>query len=108
MNPLLANPTAGRRIGQAALVVALVGMYLPVGMIFVYSFNASRIGTVWTGFSLDAYRELASKSDLWRALAASCVIGAAASSISVAAGTAAALGLVHWPRRLKLLARGVL
>src|SRR5207248_11184406 len=46
--------------------------------------------------------------DLCRVAAASCRIGAAASSLSVTAGTAAALGLVHWPRRLKSLARGVL
>ena len=39
-------------LGRAALAVVLAGMYLPVLMTFVYSFNASRIGTVWTGFSL--------------------------------------------------------
>jgi ABC-type spermidine/putrescine transport system permease subunit II len=108
MNTFWGEQSIGRAAGKLALGVALVGMYLPVVMIFVYSFNASRIGTVWTGFSLEAYRQLAWQSDLWRALAASCVIGVAASSISVMAGTAAALGLVHWPRRLKSLARGVL
>src|SRR4051812_26586789 len=96
------------RFGFLALAAALVGMYLPVMMIFVYSFNASRIGTVWTGFSLDGYRQLVGQSDLWRALVVSCSIGAAASTISVAAGTAAAVGLGHWPRRLRSLARGVL
>jgi spermidine/putrescine transport system permease protein len=108
INALIAKTSVSRRLGQTALIVALVGMYLPVVMIFVYSFNASRIGTVWTGFSLDGYRQLLGQSDLWRALAASGVIGAAASSLSVIAGTAAALGLVHWPRRVKSLARGVL
>jgi len=96
------------RLGYLALAAALAGMYLPVVMIFVYSFNASRIGTVWTGFSLDAYRRLVLQSDLWWALVASCFIGVAASSLSVLLGTAAALGLPQWPRRLKSLARGVL
>ena len=70
-------------LGRAALGVVLAGMYLPVGMTFVYSFNASRIGTVWTGFSLNGYRELLGQRDLWRRWRRACAIGAAASSISV-------------------------
>src|SRR5438128_209360 len=83
-------------------------MYLPVLMTFVYSFNASRIGTVWTGFSLAGYRELFEQPELWRALLASCTIAATASSLSVVAGTLAALGLRRWRPRLKALAQGVL
>jgi ABC-type spermidine/putrescine transport system permease subunit II len=94
--------------GLAAVGVALVGMYVPVVVTFVYSFNASRIGTVWTGFSLAGYRELLAQTDLWRALGASCAIAAAASSISVAAGTLAALGLAHWRPRPRKLANAVL
>ena len=45
-----------RWLGVAALMLALAGMYVPVLMTFIYSFNASRIGTVWTGFSLGGYR----------------------------------------------------
>jgi ABC-type spermidine/putrescine transport system permease subunit II len=97
-----------RPVGTIALTVALAGMYLPVVMVFVYSFNASRIGTVWTGFSLDAYRQLIFQTDLWQALGASCGIGLIASTLSVVAGTLAAMGLAHWPRRLRSAAQGVL
>jgi ABC-type spermidine/putrescine transport system permease subunit II len=97
-----------RWVGVTAVGVALVGMYLPVAATFVYSFNASRIGTVWTGFSLAGYRELLAQTDLWRALLASCVIAAAASSISVASGTLAALGLAQWRPRPRKLANAVL
>src|SRR5438876_444529 len=97
-----------RWVGWAALALALAGMYVPVVMTFVYSFNASRIGTVWTGFSLRGYRELFEQADLWRALLASCAIGAAASSLSVPAGTMAALGLRRWRPRLKTLGQGML
>jgi ABC-type spermidine/putrescine transport system permease subunit II len=99
---------ATRWLGRAALATVLVGMYLPVAMTFVYSFNASRVGMVWTGFSLDGYRELLAQSDLWRALGASTLIGAAASSLSVIAGTLAAVGLLRWRPALRTLARGVL
>lgn len=97
-----------RALGWFAIGLVLVGMYLPVLTIFVYSFNASRIGTVWTGFSWDGYRELLAQEDLWRALAASFTIGATASSLSVAAGTLAALGLKRWRRHPRTLAQGLL
>ncbi len=97
-----------KTVGIAALAVALAGMYLPVLMTFVYSFNASRIGTVWTSFSLGGYRELFQRSELWRALAASCAIGGAASTISVIGGTMAALGLRRWWPRWQAVAQSIL
>ncbi len=97
-----------RWLGLAALSLALAGMYLPVLMVFVYSFNASRIGTVWTGFSLHGYRDLFEQPELWRALVASCGIAAAASSLSAIAGTMAALGLRHWRPKAKVAAQGLL
>lgn len=97
-----------RWLGLAALSAALTGMYLPVLMVFVYSFNASRIGTVWTGFSLHGYRDLFEQPELWRALVASCGIAAAASSLSAIAGTMAALGLRHWRPKAKVAAQGLL
>src|SRR5437763_340072 len=96
---------AGRWLGVAALCLALAGIYLPVLMVFVYSLNASRIGTVWTGFSLHGYRDLFEQAELWRALVASCIIAAAAGSLSVVLGTLAALGLRQWRPRLKVMAQ---
>src|SRR5439155_6929619 len=97
-----------RWLGRLCLAVVLAGMYLPVAMTFIYSFHASRIGTVWTGFSLAGYSSLFRQSELWHALRASCAIAAAASSLSVIAGTMAAMGLARWRPRLRVLAQGVL
>src|SRR6476620_921838 len=99
---------ASRCLGLVALFLTLAGMYLPVLMIFAYSFNASRIGTVWTGFSLRGYRDLFEQPELWRALVASCAIAASASSLSAIAGTMAALGLRYWRPKAKMMAQGVL
>jgi spermidine/putrescine transport system permease protein len=95
-------------LGWSAVGTVLVGLYLPVAMTVVYSFNASRIGTVWTGFSLDGYRTLWHQSDLWWALGASCLVGLAASTLSVAGGTLAALGLRRWPPVAQRIAQGLL
>ena len=97
-----------RWLGRMALAVVLAGMYLPVVMTFVYSFNASRIGTVWTGLSLAGYASLFRHSDLWEGLRASCGIAATASSLSVVVGTMAALGLKRWRPRPAAVAQGVL
>lgn len=95
-------------LGRAALALVLIGMYLPVVMTFIYSFNTSRIGTVWTGFSLNGYQELFRQSGLWQALEASGIIAASASTLSVVAGTLAALGLARWRPRWRSLAQGIL
>jgi ABC-type spermidine/putrescine transport system permease subunit II len=108
MNETGTATTTARWLGRLAIGVALAGIYLPVVMTVIYSFNASRIGTVWTGFSLGGYRELVHQSALWRAVGASCLIAVFASTISVVLGTAAALGLKRWRPRRRLLAQSLL
>jgi spermidine/putrescine transport system permease protein len=98
----------GSFVGWVALALVLVGMYLPVGMTFLYSFNSSRIGTVWTGFSTRGYFELLAQNDLWKALGSSVLIGIAASSLSVVAAAMAAFGLRRWRPRRRLAAQGIL
>jgi ABC-type spermidine/putrescine transport system permease subunit II len=98
----------GLWLGRTCLVLVLIGMYLPVLAIFVYSFNASRVGTVWTGFSLQGYQALWHEQGLWEGLRASLFIGATTSTISVAAAMLAALGLRRWRPRPKLGAQGLL
>ncbi len=97
-----------RWFGRAALGLVLAGMYLPVLMTIVYSFNESKVGTVWTRFSLDGYRRVFEQEGMLAALAASLVIGAAASTLSVLAGTLTAMGLGVWRPRTRLAAQAVL
>lgn len=97
-----------RWTGWLAVATVLASLYLPVVMTVVYSFNASRIGTAWTGFSLDGYRLLWDQTELWQALAASGLVGASASTLSVVGATLAALGLRHWPAVWRRLAQAML
>jgi putrescine transport system permease protein len=39
-------------LGWVALVFGLAFLYLPIVVVAAYSFNASRLVTVWGGFSL--------------------------------------------------------
>ena len=95
-------------LGRAILLLVLVGIYAPVAMVFVYSFKAGRLGGAWDGLSLAGYQALAHSRGLWNALEASIVIGAATSTLSVALGTLAALGLARWRPPLRRPAQGLL
>ena len=54
-----------RRIGSR-LFMALVFLFLyaPIFVLIVFSFNSSKSRAVWTGFSLDWYRELFQDSEI--------------------------------------------
>jgi spermidine/putrescine transport system permease protein len=79
----------------------LVFFYLPVGMLVLNSFNASRFGGSWEGFTLDWYRKLGSQREIWAALRNSLVIGVAATAISTVLGTCAAFALDRRTSRLQ-------
>ena len=40
------------------LGIILALMYVPILLVIIYSFNESRISSVWSGFSLRWYRDL--------------------------------------------------
>ncbi|HEU02688.1 MAG TPA: putrescine ABC transporter permease PotI, partial [Aurantimonas coralicida] len=41
-----------------SVVLGFAFLYLPIVLLIIYSFNASRLVTVWAGFSTVWYREL--------------------------------------------------
>jgi spermidine/putrescine transport system permease protein len=66
-------------------------LYLPLVVMIVFSFNASKRTTVWRGFSLEWYRKLFEDGELLRAFGNSLTIAALSTIISLALGTLAAL-----------------
>jgi spermidine/putrescine transport system permease protein len=68
----------------------LAFLYLPIAVLVAYSFNASRLNVVWTGFTLDWYRRVWANAPLLEAARNSLVIAVATTIISVALGTAGA------------------
>lgn len=71
--------------GWTALV--LVFLYLPIILLVVYSFNASELSAVWTGFSLEWYGRLWNNGPLIAALKNSLIIASVTTLLSVALGT---------------------
>jgi ABC-type spermidine/putrescine transport system permease subunit II len=95
-----------RWLARLVLAGVLGMMYAPVFMVLAYSFNESRIGSVWTGFSTKWYGELFRRPELWEGLRTSLQIGGLSSTLSVLLGLCAALGLRDWSIRKRRVARG--
>lgn len=83
------------------LTILLFGyafLYLPIISLIVYSFNESRLVTVWAGFSTKWYAELLQNEQLLGAAWLSVKIAAMTASGAVVLGTLAALALVRFRR----------
>jgi putrescine transport system permease protein len=83
------------RINIAALALGLAFLYLPIAILMIYSFNDSRLVTVWGGWSLRWYRSLLESEALHEAAWASLRIGVLSATIATVLGTLAALALVR-------------
>ncbi|MGE0007642.1 MAG: ABC transporter permease [Parvibaculaceae bacterium] len=78
--------------GFRLITVLMFGfLYLPIGVLVAFSFNASKTISVWEGFTLDWYRVAAANGDLQRAVVNTLIVGAAATVAAVAAALPAAL-----------------
>mgnify|MGYP001166020745 CR=1 FL=1 len=69
--------------------------YIPILSMIVYSFNASRLATVWGGFSTRWYVALWSNTQVIDALVLSLKIALVSASIATVLGTMAAIALVR-------------
>lgn len=70
-------------------------LYLPIAVVIVYSFNANRLVSVWSGFSLDWYAEALSNESLLNAVQTSLSVAAIATLCATLIALAAALVLVR-------------
>ena len=81
-------------------------LYLPIGIMILFSFNESKSMTNFTGFSFRWYTELFSSGKAFEALKYSLLIALLSALISTVIGTLAAYGLYRM--RKKLLYRSVM
>ena len=77
--------------------LVLVFFHAPLVVLILNSFNASRFGGSWEGFTWKWYDLLWKNAPIWKAFLISLKIAAAATLTSVVLGTVAALAL-HWYR----------
>jgi spermidine/putrescine transport system permease protein len=71
----------------------LILTYVPIAVMAVYSFNESKISSVWGGWSLKWYETLFGDDDIWEALRNSLALAVLSSLCAVIIGTRGALGI---------------
>jgi spermidine/putrescine transport system permease protein len=89
------------RLPLITTCLVLVFFYLPIGVLILNSFNASRFGTTWQGFTFRWYGRLWAREDLWAALGNSLKIATLASVGAMILGTSAAFALKRYKSRLQ-------
>ncbi|WP_333587348.1 ABC transporter permease [Phenylobacterium sp.] len=79
----------------AAIVLGLAFLYLPIVLLVVYSFNDSRLVTVWGGFSTRWYVALFQNEQLLAAVWVTFRVAFVSATLATLLGALAALGLVR-------------
>jgi len=85
-----------KRGPTALLTIAAFGyafLYLPLVSVVIYSFNDSRLVTLWGGFSLRWYRSLLESEDILSAALLSLEIAVVSATLATALGTLVGLAL---------------
>jgi putrescine transport system permease protein len=81
-----------------ALALGLAFLYAPIVILVIYSFNASRLVTVWGGWSIRWYLALLDDSAMIAAALASLGVALASSALATVLGTMAALAMTRLGR----------
>ncbi len=81
-----------------ALAFGYAFLYVPILLLIIYSFNESRLVTVWSGWSTRWYGELLQNDQMLSAAGLSLRIAAVTATFAVALGTIAGLTLARFGR----------
>jgi spermidine/putrescine transport system permease protein len=74
------------------IALILIIMYIPILLVIGYSFNQSRLSSVWSGFTLKWYAELFRDRDMFEALRNSLILAFLSSTAAALLGTLGAFG----------------
>lgn len=87
-----------RGFSSIALWLGLAFLYIPLFILIFYSFNASKLVTVWGGFSANWYLELWQDEQILTAVWTSLTIAFYSASMAVVLGTMAAFVMTRFKR----------
>ena len=82
----------------AAILLGIAFLYLPIVILVIYSFNASRLVAVWGGWSLQWYAKLARMRRFSNAAFTSLRVALTSATAATVLGTLAATALVRFGR----------
>lgn len=89
-------------------IVVYLYLYIPMMLLVVTSFNATRHGTKWSGFSWIWYQKLWLNQDLLESVSRSVITATVAATMATLMGTLAAVALYRYSFPGKRLVHGLL
>jgi putrescine transport system permease protein len=96
------------KLNVVSIALGLAFLYLPIAILVIYSFNASRLVTVWGGWSLAWYRELLADGAMLESAWVSVRVALLSATAATILGTLAAVALARGGRfRGRLLFSGL-
>ena len=96
--PMASHPNKLSRFNIVSLALGLAFLYLPIAILVIYSFNGSRLVTVWGGWSLRWYHEFFNDRAMIDAAWMSFRVAASSATIATLLGTLAAVALSRGER----------
>jgi spermidine/putrescine transport system permease protein len=83
-------------------LLAYAFLYLPIAVLVLFSFSASRYASTWGGFSLQWYLQVMHNPDMIRALSNSLLVATGSTLLATVFGTLAAIGLARLSERRRV------
>lgn len=96
------------RVPFYTTLAVLVFFYLPLIILSVNSFNDSRYGGPWNGFTVRWYIRLFNDRQIWHALQNTLIIAVSATGVSMVVGTVAAFALNRYRTRFQMAHYGMI
>lgn len=92
----MSQPSGASRLSKIFLALGFVFLYAPMLSLVIYSFNESKLVTVWSGFSVKWYGELFADEQMMSAAWVSLQIAFFTACASVVLGTMAAMVMTRF------------
>jgi putrescine transport system permease protein len=86
------------RLGKVWLALGYVFLYVPILTLIVFSFNESKMVSLWSGFSLRWYQAIFHDEEIISAVLVSLKIAFASATTAIVLGTLAAFAVVRYRR----------
>jgi spermidine/putrescine transport system permease protein len=85
--------------GKLLTGLTFIFLYAPIFVLVAFSFNSTKSRTIWTGFTLDWYRELFRDDVIMNSLQVTLTVSVLAAIIATIVGTFAAIGFFNMKKR---------
>lgn len=84
-----------KALGRAFIYLMLALIYLPILVLIIYSFTATKSIGNWEGFTLSLYGEVFTNSEMMTAVGNSVLVALVSSLLATVIGTLAAVGIYY-------------